>query len=165
MEKQPKYDNMYYFPIEDWKFYVLLTFLTYILLCFKSRALLLSVLVLWLVAGSSILVGLVVFANYWSCDPLTSLQTNSNNNQASRISREDELVTLFVLDHLVDFLGIPGIFIASLLCGALRYKSNQLVLLLSTYSRYTFRWNLKILSLWVYLKQSLYVCYLIKTFW
>ena len=126
MEKQPKYDNMYYFPIEDWKFYVLLTFLTYILLCFKSRALLLSVLVLWLVAGSAILVGLVVFANYWSCDPLTSLQTNSNNNQASRISREDELVTLFVLDHLVDFLGIPGIFIASLLCGALRYKSNQL---------------------------------------
>ena len=95
---------------------------------FKSRALLLSVLVLWLVAGSAILVGLVVFANYWSCDPLTSLQTNSNNNQASRISREDELVTLFVLDHLVDFLGIPGIFIASLLCGALRYKSNQLLL-------------------------------------
>ena len=127
MEKQPKYDNIYYFPIEYWKFYVL-TFLTYILLCFKSRALLLSVLVLWLVAGSAILVGLVVFANYWSCDPLTSLQTNSNNNQASRISREDELVTLFVLDHLVDFLGIPGIFIASLLCGALRYKSNQLLL-------------------------------------
>ena len=127
MEKQPKYDNIYYFPIEDWKFYVL-TFLTYILLCFKSRALLLSVLVLWLVAGSAILVGLVVFANYWSCDPLTSLQTNSNNNQASRISREDELVTLFVLDHLVDFLGIPGIFIASLLCGALRYKSNQQLL-------------------------------------
>ena len=151
MEKQPKYDNIYYFHIEYCKFYVLI-FLTYILLCFKSRALLLSVLVLWLVAGSAILVGLVVFANYWSCDPLTSLQTNSNNNQASRISREDELVTLFVLDHLVDFLGIPGIFIASLLCGALRYKS-------------TFRWNLKILSLWVYLKQSLYVCYLIKTFW
>ena len=98
----------------------------YTITLFVSRALLLSVLVLWLVAGSAILVGLVVFANYWSCDPLTSLQTNSNNNQASRISREDELVTLFVLDHLVDFLGIPGIFIASLLCGALRYKSNQL---------------------------------------
>ena len=82
----------------------------------------LSVLVLWLVAGSAILVGLVVFANYWSCDPLTS-QTNSNNQ--ARISREDELVTLFVLDHLVDFLGIPGIFIASLLCGALRYLINN----------------------------------------
>ena len=28
---------------------------------------------------------------------------------------------LSVLDHLVDFIGLPGIFIASLLCGALRY--------------------------------------------
>ena len=24
MEKQPKYDNIYYFPIEDWKLYVLM---------------------------------------------------------------------------------------------------------------------------------------------
>ena len=58
--------------------------------------------------------GLVVFANYWSCDPkLTGI-----------ITKRDELVTLFVLDHLVDFVGIPGIFIASLLCGALRYVSK-----------------------------------------
>ena len=103
-----------------------------------SRALLLSVLVLWLVAGSAILVGLVVFANYWSCDPLTSIQTNSNNQ--ARISREDELVTLFVLDHLVDFLGIPGIFIASLLCGALRYLINDYLILCIT-SRYSVRPN------------------------
>ena len=69
-----------------------------------------SVLVIWLVAGSAIFAGLVVFANYWSCDPkLTSI-----------ITKKDELVTLFVLDHLVHFVGIPGIFIASLLCGALR---------------------------------------------
>ena len=75
-----------------------------------SRALLLSVLIIWLVAGGAILAGLVVFANYWSCDPqLTGI-----------ITEKDELVTLFVLDHLVDFVGIPGIFIASLLCGALR---------------------------------------------
>ena len=73
-----------------------------------------SVLVIWLVAGSAIFAGLVVFANYWSCDPkLTSI-----------ITKKDELVTLFVLDHLVDFVGIPGIFIASLLCGALRYVSK-----------------------------------------
>lgn len=70
-----------------------------------------SVLLIWLVVGSAIFVGLVVFANYWSCDP----------KMTGIITKKDELVTQFVLDHLVDFVGIPGIFIASLLCGALRY--------------------------------------------
>ena len=38
----------------------------------------------------------------------------------TKIEKKDELVTLFVLEHLVDFPGVPGIFIASLLSGALR---------------------------------------------
>ena len=70
-----------------------------------------SVLVIWLVAGTAIAVGLVVYANYWSCDPM----------KREIIAKKDELVTLFVLEHLVEYVGVPGIFIASLLCGALRY--------------------------------------------
>ena len=71
---------------------------------------------IWLVAGTAIAVGLVVYANYWSCDPMDI-----------KIEKKDELVTLFVLEHLVDFPGVPGIFIASLLCGALRYISKKTV--------------------------------------
>ena len=71
---------------------------------------------IWLVAGTAIAVGLVVYANYWSCDPMDI-----------KIEKKDELVTLFVLEHLVDFPGVPGIFIASLLCGALRYISIKTV--------------------------------------
>jgi hypothetical protein len=72
-------------------------------------------MVIWLVAGSAIIVGLVIYANYWACDPKLT----------RTIEKKDELVTLFVLDHLVDYQGIPGIFIASLLSGALRYTSQD----------------------------------------
>ena len=80
------------------------------------RALILSVLVIWLVAGTAIAVGLVVYANYWSCDPM----------KREIIVKKDELVTLFVLEHLVDYTGVPGLFIASLLCGALRFVNKRL---------------------------------------
>ncbi len=97
----------------------------------------LSILVIWLVAGAAIFVGLVVFANYWACDPKLTrtidkkdelvkenifafLTVRSFGNSPMYYSHSQ--VTLFVLDHLIDFYGIPGIFIASLLSGALRYN-------------------------------------------
>lgn len=65
---------------------------------------------LWVVVGSAVVAGLVIYANYWSCDP----------KAMGIITKKDELPTLFVMQHLVKFYGIPGVFIASLLSGALR---------------------------------------------
>ena len=74
------------------------------------RALVLSTLLLILTVGSAILAGLVVYANYWSCDP----------KARGIIEKKDELPTLFVMEHLASFYGLPGVFMASLLSGALR---------------------------------------------
>ena len=60
--------------------------------------------------GSSILAGLVVYANYWSCDPKAE----------GIIDKTDEIAPLFVMQHLVKFYGVPGVFVAALLGAALR---------------------------------------------
>ena len=60
--------------------------------------------------GSAIVAGLVVYANYWSCDPKAE----------GIIDKTDEIAPLFVMQHLVKFYGVPGVFVASLLSGALR---------------------------------------------
>ena len=81
-----------------------------------------SVVLLWVLTGCAILAGLAIYATYWSCDP----------QSLGLIEKKDELVTFFVLDHLLHFYGLPGLFIASLLSGSLRYilailkKLNQI---------------------------------------
>ncbi len=79
------------------------------------RALLISVALLWILTGCAIIAGLVIYATYWSCDP----------QSLGLIDKKDELVTFFVLDHLLHFYGLPGLFLASLLSGSLRYHLHS----------------------------------------
>lgn len=76
----------------------------------NCRALMISVALLWVLTGCAIIAGLAIYATYWSCDP-QSLGLIDNN---------DELVTFFVVDHLLHFFGLPGLVIAAILSGSLR---------------------------------------------
>ncbi len=62
------------------------------------------------VVGLAIVAGLVVYATYWSCDPKAE----------GIIGKKDEMTPLFVMQHLTQFYGVPGLFVACLLSGALR---------------------------------------------
>ena len=73
-------------------------------------ALFLSALVMTAAIGGSILTGLVVYANYWSCDPVSDGSVDS----------PDQISTLFVVQHLSEYYGLPGVFTAGILGAALR---------------------------------------------
>jgi sodium-coupled monocarboxylate transporter 8/12 len=57
------------------------------------------------------LTGLVVFANYAGCDPIS----------LGFIKRSDQITPFYVLDQLSTTVGILGLFIACLFSGALRW--------------------------------------------
>jgi sodium-coupled monocarboxylate transporter 8/12 len=57
--------------------------------------------------------GLVIFAKYKTCDPL----------KAKIVSTSDQLFPLFVMDVMGNYPGIPGVFVAGIFSGALRYLS------------------------------------------
>ncbi|KAA0197667.1 hypothetical protein HAZT_HAZT000605 [Hyalella azteca] len=57
-----------------------------------------------------ILGGLCIFAVYAGCDPIT----------LGLISRKDQILPYFVIDYLGFLHGIPGLFVACLVCGTLR---------------------------------------------
>ena len=59
---------------------------------------------------SAILAGLVIHANVVNCDPKSE----------GLIKNENEVATHFVMRNLVDIYGLSGVFLASLLSGALR---------------------------------------------
>jgi sodium-coupled monocarboxylate transporter 8/12 len=54
---------------------------------------------------------MVLFANYAECDPL----------KAGLIKSKDQIIPYFVLDHLGSWQGLPGVFMACLFSGALRF--------------------------------------------
>ena len=54
--------------------------------------------------------GMVVYAEYRDCDPLTT----------ERIDAKDQLLPLYVMDRLTQYKGLPGLFTACLFSGALR---------------------------------------------
>jgi Na+/proline symporter len=60
--------------------------------------------------------GLLIYATYYNCDPLTT----------KLIKQKDELVPLFVMDILGNFRGIPGIFVAGVFSAALSSLSTGL---------------------------------------
>lgn len=62
-------------------------------------------------------VGMVVYAIYSSCDPLTS----------GYIEKYDEILPFFVEDRFSYLPGILGLFMASLFNGALRYNVKNLI--------------------------------------
>lgn len=54
--------------------------------------------------------GLIIYARYATCDPLTS----------GSVSKADQLFPLFVMDTMGDVPGVPGIFVSGIFSGALR---------------------------------------------
>ncbi|KAI9564252.1 hypothetical protein GHT06_007990 [Daphnia sinensis] len=62
------------------------------------------------------IVGLVMYANYFDCDPLTS----------QIINKADQILPFYVMDVLGDYPGLPGLFVAGVLSGALSTISSVL---------------------------------------
>ncbi|CAD5116252.1 unnamed protein product [Dimorphilus gyrociliatus] len=62
------------------------------------------------------LTGLVMYARYENCDPLSS----------GKISNSNQLLPYFVMDVLSDAKGLPGLFVACILSGALSSISSML---------------------------------------
>merc|ERR1719193_1988205 len=60
--------------------------------------------------------GLVVFAFYHDCDPITTKQ----------VLKKDQLFPLFVMQVMGDFPGVPGLFVAGVFSGALSTVSSGL---------------------------------------
>lgn len=59
--------------------------------------------------------GMVVYARYWDCDPVRS----------GVVSKGDQLFPLFVMDTLGQWYGLPGLFVAGIFSGALRWVSGR----------------------------------------
>ncbi|XP_046460580.1 sodium-coupled monocarboxylate transporter 1-like isoform X1 [Daphnia pulex] len=59
-------------------------------------------------------VGLVMYSRYFDCDPLTS----------QVINKADQIVPFYVMDVLGDYPGLPGLFVAGILSGALSTISS-----------------------------------------
>jgi sodium-coupled monocarboxylate transporter 8/12 len=76
-----------------------------------TRVILLSVPGVMILTTTACFCGIVIYANYADCDPL----------EAGLIEKRDELTTHFVLDRLGHLTGLPGLFVAALFSGALRY--------------------------------------------
>ncbi|CAH3127122.1 unnamed protein product [Porites lobata] len=64
----------------------------------------------------TVLTGLVIYAFYSSCDPLTTKEINT----------DDEILPYFVIEVLGKFHGIPGVFVACLFCGTLSTVASGL---------------------------------------
>jgi len=58
--------------------------------------------------------GLVIYAKYYLCDPLSS----------KSVSTADQLFPLFVMDTMGDLKGVPGLFVAGIFSGALSTVSS-----------------------------------------
>jgi Na+/proline symporter len=63
-------------------------------------------------------VGLVLYANLYKCDPLTS--------PIDKVSNPNQLVGYFVNKHLNMIPGVAGLFLGSLFCGSLSSVSSSL---------------------------------------
>lgn len=75
-----------------------------------------------LVAGTSCLVGLVMYAYYETCDPLAT----------KRIQKVDQILPFFVMEVASTIPGLPGIFIAGIFSAALSSMSTGMNTLAGT---------------------------------
>lgn len=64
----------------------------------------------------TILVGLIIYANYSTCDPIKTKQVSSPN----------QMFPLFVMDNLGFLPGLPGLFVSGIFSGALSTLSSSL---------------------------------------
>ncbi|CAG2100176.1 unnamed protein product [Medioppia subpectinata] len=81
----------------------------------KSQlSLLMSWPITFLLALLTAFTGLVIFANFWRCDPLVK----------HHISKADQLLPYYVMKSLSSYPGVPGVIIAGIFCGALSSVSS-----------------------------------------
>lgn len=88
-------------------------------LCVKEKKM--AVQALWInLVGLFILMiscafgGMVVYAKYWDCDPVSY----------GTVTKGDQLFPLFVMDTLGTWQGLPGLFVAGVFSGALSTVSS-----------------------------------------
>ena len=62
------------------------------------------------VKASSVVIGLIMYAKYYDCDPFLT----------KRISRNDQLLPYYIMDVAGKIPGLPGLFLAGVFCAALR---------------------------------------------
>lgn len=68
-----------------------------------------------LIKISSICIGLIMFAQYYNCDPFST----------GEVKEHDQLLPHFIMDVAGHIQGLPGLFIAGIFCAALRYIKND----------------------------------------
>lgn len=69
-------------------------------------SLILNTPLLFLIISLCCFIGLILYANFFKCDPLTDKLTNPN-----------QLVTYYVINNLKNIPGMSGLFLGSLFCG------------------------------------------------
>lgn len=79
-----------------------------------ERALWINMVGLFVLMLSCAFGGLVIYARYSDCDPIS----------AGVVSSADQLMPLFVMDILGDWKGLPGLFVAGIFAGALSTVSS-----------------------------------------
>ncbi|XP_064470607.1 sodium-coupled monocarboxylate transporter 1-like [Ornithodoros turicata] len=78
------------------------------------------------------LAGLVIYANYYDCDPL----------KAGKIKKPDQLIPYFVMETLSVVPGLPGLFVACVFSGALSTLSSGYNSLAAvTWEDFLVRWS------------------------
>lgn len=79
----------------------------YCVCCSLNVAFLIGLWILWIIFFFS---GVVAFATYFDCDPLSS----------GKIQRADMIIPYLVMDKLSHLKGLAGIFVAAVYGGVLR---------------------------------------------
>ena len=88
-------------------FHFLLLFSSFLFIC---RAVYFACVLQELYLVLIVVVGFVMYAFYYDCDPV----------ETGRVLTKDQLVPLFIMESLGDWVGLPGLFCASVFSASLR---------------------------------------------
>ncbi|XP_060701181.1 sodium-coupled monocarboxylate transporter 1-like [Hemiscyllium ocellatum] len=79
-------------------------------------ALYFNLVALWIIAICAVFTGLVMYAVYHQCDPVTQ----------KKVRAPDQLLPYLVMDILRDYPGVPGLFVAAAYSGTLSTVSSSI---------------------------------------
>ena len=81
-------------------------------------ALILNIPIIFILVSLCCSVGLILFANFYQCDPLS--------NPYDKINNPNQLVGYFVINHLNGLPGVAGLFLGALFCASLSSLSSAI---------------------------------------
>ncbi|XP_035710979.1 sodium-coupled monocarboxylate transporter 2 isoform X2 [Folsomia candida] len=91
-----------------------------------------NLLGLFVLMGMTYFCGLVIFATYFTCDPILTKD----------IAAADQILPLFVAQTLEEYPGLPGLFVAGITCAALSTVSSGVnALAASVVEDYVKKWR------------------------